>query len=94
MVRWAQRTGRPVEEMEALMDASDVSMQPIIDTVGLMQELEERGVDLYCLSNMPVERYAYLRRTYDLWDKFRGIVISSHVKLIKPDAVSPCGPPG
>ncbi len=85
VVRWARRTGRPVDELEALMREADVSMQPIIDTLGLMRELEDRGLNLYCLSNMPVERYAYLRRTYDFWDRFRGIVISGHVKMIKPE---------
>lgn len=85
VVRWAQRTGRPIAELEALMHAADVSMQLKTGTLALMEELADHGLPLYCLSNMPAERYAYLRETYDLWSLFGGIVISSHVKMVKPE---------
>jgi HAD superfamily hydrolase (TIGR01509 family) len=83
--RWAGRTGQTVEEMEALMTASDVMMQPKPGTLALMQELGDQGLDLYCLSNMPTERFAYLRRTFSFWDQFKGIVISAHVRMVKPE---------
>ncbi|MEZ4658349.1 MAG: hypothetical protein R2911_12315 [Caldilineaceae bacterium] len=41
---------------------------------------------LYCLSNMPVERYAWLRQSHDFWPLFAGIIISGEIQLIKPDA--------
>jgi putative hydrolase of the HAD superfamily len=50
-----------------------------------MKELSDQGLSLYCLSNMPAERYAYLREKYDLWGLFGGIVISAHVKMVKPE---------
>ena len=84
--RWAKRTGRPVAELDALMRAADLSMQPKRDTLRLLEELHSRGLHLYCLSNMPGERYAYLRRTYDFWDRFSGVVISAHVRMVKPEA--------
>ena len=82
--RFARRTNRSIEDMTAMMRVIDRLMQPKPVTLSLMQDLAARGFTLYCLSNMPVERYAYLRRTYDFWDLFTGIVISGHVKLIKP----------
>jgi putative hydrolase of the HAD superfamily len=85
VVRWARRTGRPVAELEALMHATDISMQLKTDTLALMEELADQGLYLFCLSNMPAERYAYLRETYDLWGLFAGIVISAHVKMVKPE---------
>jgi putative hydrolase of the HAD superfamily len=85
VVRWAQRTDRPVTELEALMHTADVSMQLETATLALMEELAGQGRPLYCLSNMPAERYAYLRQTYDFWDLFSGIVISAHVKMVKPE---------
>jgi putative hydrolase of the HAD superfamily len=85
VVRWARRTGRPVAELEALMHTADVSMQLETATLALMEELAGQGRPLYCLSNMPAERYAYLRQTYDFWDLFSGIVISAHVKMVKPE---------
>jgi putative hydrolase of the HAD superfamily len=86
VVRWARRTGRPVAELEALMHTADVSMQLETATLALMEELAGQGRPLYCLSNMPAERYAYLRQTYDFWDLFSGIVISAHVKMVKPES--------
>jgi FMN phosphatase YigB (HAD superfamily) len=85
VVRWARRTGRPVAEFEALMHAADVLMQLKTGTLALMEELADQDLPLYCLSNMPAERYAYLRETYDLWGLFTGIVISAHVKMVKPE---------
>jgi len=85
VVRWARRTGRPVAELEALMHTADVSMQLETATLALMEELAGQGRPLYCLSNMPAERYAYLRQMYDFWDLFSGIVISAHVKMVKPE---------
>lgn len=85
VVRWARRTGRSIEEMKAMMHQADVSMQPKTDTLALMEELAGQGLPLYCLSNMPAERYAYLQRTHGFWDLFSGIIISAHVKMVKPE---------
>jgi putative hydrolase of the HAD superfamily len=85
VVRWTRRTGRSIEELKALMHQADVSMQPKTDTLALMEELASQGLPLYCLSNMPAERYAYLQRTYGFWDLFSGIIISAHVKMVKPE---------
>ncbi|MEZ4708239.1 MAG: HAD-IA family hydrolase [Caldilineaceae bacterium] len=61
-------------------------MQPKAETVALMHELTELEATLYCLSNMPVERYAWLRQSYNFWPLFSGIIISGEIQLIKPDA--------
>lgn len=83
--RWAVRTGRTEAEMTALARACEVALRPKPDTLTLIDELDARGLHLYCLSNMPSERWAYLERTHDFWPRFRGIVISGHVKMIKPE---------
>ena len=54
-------------------------------TMGLMNELKDHGYPLYVLSNMPVERFAYLQATYDFWDMFEGIVTSGHINMVKPN---------
>lgn len=86
VVRFAQRMECSVDEMQQLWDLCSEHMQPRSDTVALMHELAELGAPLYCLSNMPVERYAWLRQQNDLWHLFQGIVISGEIALIKPDA--------
>jgi putative hydrolase of the HAD superfamily len=83
--RFVRRTDLPVATLSALMREAERSMQPIPGTVALMEELATQGFLLYCLSNMLRERYDYLRRTHDVWDVFSGVVISSHINLIKPE---------
>lgn len=84
--RFARRLERPQAEMERLWEICNEAMRPKDETVALIHELRERCIPLYVLSNMPVERYAYLEQKHDFWPLFQGIVISGTVKLIKPDA--------
>jgi HAD superfamily hydrolase (TIGR01509 family) len=85
VVNVSERTGRPVVELEALLDAMRASLLPKPATVALLRSLHLQGVPLYCLSNMPVSVYAYLRVRHDFWDLFRGIVISGEVGMLKPE---------
>ena len=82
--RFSQRTGRPVDEMQALMKTAVESLAPIPGAVALARDLEALDIPLYCLSNMLASAFVYLQR-YDFWRLFRGVVISSHVRLLKPE---------
>jgi HAD superfamily hydrolase (TIGR01509 family) len=82
--RMEMRTGRSRDELLTIMDAVRESLVEKPETVDLLRSLQRRGTPLYCLSNMPSEIYAHLRRRHAFWDAFRGIVISSQVRLIKP----------
>jgi putative hydrolase of the HAD superfamily len=84
-LRFHQRTGRPLEEMAALWQAARDSLQPIPQTLEILDELTDRNLPLYCLSNMPATTADYLRAKYSFWKSFRGIVISGEIKLLKPD---------
>lgn len=81
-----RRTGRPLSEMKALMDAVRESLIPIPATFELLDALEKTGISLYCISNMQAAVFAYLEKRYDFWGKFKGLVISASIKMIKPDA--------
>ena len=81
-----QRTGRPLAEMNVLMDAVRESLVLMPATFALLEELEKEGMNLYCISNMQTAVFAYLQKRYDFWSKFKGLVISASVKMIKPDA--------
>jgi HAD superfamily hydrolase (TIGR01509 family) len=83
--RVAERSLRPGEELTALLDSMRESLATKPETVELLRSLQRRGIALYCLSDMPHSVYDYLRRRHDFWDAFRGIVISAHVKLLKPE---------
>ncbi len=81
-----QRTGRPLSEMTVLMDTVRETLIPIQPTFALLEELSKEGMNLYCVSNMQINVFAYLQKRYDFWGKFKGLVISAHVRMIKPDA--------
>ncbi len=83
--RFARRTGLSEDQIIDLMVDVRESLLLMPDTLPLMDDLRAKGYPLYCLSNMPVEHYDYLKSKYDFWDKFAGIVISGRVKLVKPE---------
>ena len=62
IVRFHRRTGRSRDEMSALMQAVKDSLQPVPQTVALLEELAGRDIPLYCLSNMPAATADYLRQ--------------------------------
>lgn len=62
-----------------------MSLQPKTDTVALIGRLASEGVPLYCLSNMPASTFAHLHERYAFWPRFRGIVISGQIKMMKPE---------
>ena len=83
--RFAARMGRPVAEMRALMQHIKDSLTPLPDSIALLDELAQRGVPLYGLSNMSAPIFALLKSRHEHWDRFRGIVISGEIGLVKPE---------
>ena len=83
--RFAARMGRPAAELRALMQHIKNSLTPLPDSIALLDELAQRGVPLYGLSNMSAPIFALLKSRHAHWDRFRGIVVSGEVGLVKPD---------
>lgn len=54
-------SGFPVEECRELVEFVKFSLTDIPETVHLIRQLAEEGYSLYCLSNMSVEFYEYLK---------------------------------
>lgn len=79
------RTGRPETEFAGFMDAVRASLHVKADTASLLGRLSDRGVPLYCLSNMSSDTFKYLRKRHSFWGAFRGIVISGDVQMMKPE---------
>jgi 2-haloacid dehalogenase len=59
--------------------------EAIHGTVEILQELRERGVRLFALSNWSAETFPVARERYPFLGWFDGIVISGEVKAAKPD---------
>jgi putative hydrolase of the HAD superfamily len=85
LLRLGDRTGRPAAELDELFNAVRESLHTKPDTVALLNKLHGRGVPLYCLSNMSSDIFRHLRKRHSFWGVFRGIVISGHIQLMKPE---------
>ncbi|KCZ63363.1 hypothetical protein L53_08830 [Hyphomonas sp. L-53-1-40] len=55
-------------------------------TADLIERLEARRVPLYALTNMPAEPWEKMLETFETLRKFRDVIVSGQVGLIKPGA--------
>jgi putative hydrolase of the HAD superfamily len=85
IARANDRCNIDVNKIRKLFEETPKSLKPIQDTIDIIMELSEKGYNLYVLSNMHKHSYEYLSETYNIWRHFSGIVISSHIKSIKPE---------
>ena len=74
-----------VDKIRKLFEETPKSLIPIQETINVIMELAEKGFSLYVLSNMHDHSFEYLSAAHDIWRKFSGIVISSHIQSIKPE---------
>ena len=58
---------------------------PIAGVVEILQELHDRGIPLYALSNWPMETFPLARQRFGFLCRFAGILISGEVAVIKPE---------
>lgn len=68
------------EQVQRLLEL----LQPIPETVALIEELKARGVRCYVLSNMSKEFYAELLK-FPVFELFDGAVVSFEERINKPD---------
>jgi 2-haloacid dehalogenase len=59
---------------------------PIDGTVAVLEELHARGVPLYALTNWSRETFPHAQRRFGFLERFRGIVVSGEINMMKPDA--------
>jgi 2-haloacid dehalogenase len=58
---------------------------PIAGTVDILDELRERNVPIYALSNWSAETFIFAEKRFDFLQWFRAIFLSAEVRLVKPD---------
>lgn len=83
--RLAQRLGLAVQDMQRLIAAIPPHMQPLPDSVALLQRLKARGHRAFYLSNMPGSYAEHLTRAHDVVPQFADGIFSARVGLAKPD---------
>ena len=62
--RLAAGSGQTRDELVEIIAAVRESLLEKPDTVKLVRALQQRGLDIYCLSNMPGPMYEHLRRRH------------------------------
>jgi 2-haloacid dehalogenase len=96
-----QDAGRPLAEANALLIAKHPDKKHLIEawgerfdemmsgqiegTVAILEELYAKGVPLYALTNWSAETFPHAPKRFEFFKRFRGIVVSGELKLIKPD---------
>ena len=83
--RIAARTGLPLETARHLIDAIPGELQPMDDTVALLERLRRAGQTLCFLSNMPAPYADHLQATHAVLGAFEAGLYSSRIGLIKPE---------
>lgn len=54
-------------------------------TAELVERLDARGAPLYALSNMPAEPWPIMLEAFSLLRRFRHVVVSGEIGMVKPD---------
>jgi putative hydrolase of the HAD superfamily len=84
IARTVERCGRTAADLTRVLDAVRDSLVEKPDTVEILRALHRRGTPLFCLSDMPMSVFSYVRQRYAFWSVFRGIVVSGDVGMRKP----------
>lgn len=81
----AERSNLSHREVATLFDVVRESLTIIPGTLERLEKAGSKGRNLYCLSNMSLENYAYLKQKYAFFGHFHGIVISGLENTVKPE---------
>jgi len=82
----ALRSALKREEIALVFNFRADIMFPLDDNVRLLPELKKQGFGVYYLSNFPLDIFEEIKNDYYFFRHFDGGIISSEVKLSKPDA--------
>ena len=85
ITRGATRTGLPRARIEELLNAVPRFLTPMEETLDLIRAVRRSNHKLFVLSNMHPASISYLEKTHDIWGLFDGVVISSRVRMVKPE---------
>ena len=84
--RIARRTGLPLTEVQAVIAGVPDVLQPMSESLALLQRLRDGGQRLHYLSNMPAPYADVLESAHaHLFAHFDGGLFSGRVRMIKPE---------
>lgn len=80
------QAGLTAAEVRTLLAAIPSALEPLADTLALIERLRAAGHRLFYLSNMPAPFADHLEATHGFLRHFEAGVFSGRVQLAKPDA--------
>jgi HAD superfamily hydrolase (TIGR01509 family) len=83
--RFCQRQPSLKKQIEYVMDNWDQMHIPMEDSIKLLNYLKNNGYFIYLLSNYHEKAFDYIYNKFSFIKEVHGMVISSHVKLLKPE---------
>jgi len=81
----ASRTLMPAQEIARIFDLREELLSEIAGNSALLKTLKNARFGLYYISNFPEDLFRILSAKYEFFRLFDGGVVSSDVKLLKPD---------
>ena len=85
IARGEARTGLHRQDIERVFEAVPKFLTPIEATIELIHRLSNTDNSLFVLSNMHLASIVYLEEHHDFWGVFDGVVISSRIRMVKPE---------
>lgn len=79
--------GKSKAELNLLLEKVKRSLTPLEDTLKIVERLHQANFPLYIISDNTIEIMAHLKKTYDFWNYFSGIVISAEIGHLKPSPI-------
>jgi HAD superfamily hydrolase (TIGR01509 family) len=58
---------------------------PLDANIAIVEDLIERGMDVTALTNWATDTFAEAQAKFPILNRFRGVTVSGHVRMIKPD---------
>ncbi len=83
--RIASRTGLSVAQARRVIDAVPDELEPLPESVALLERLHGSGRELHFLSNMPEPYARHLEARHAFLRRFRSGIYSARVQLVKPE---------
>jgi putative hydrolase of the HAD superfamily len=84
---YSQFLDLPPSKIEELMDVVRESLIPLEGSFELLDELYEQGVPLYSITDNIVEIIDYLKKRYNFLHKFKGVIVSGEIGVLKPSPI-------
>ena len=81
---YSQDLGLPIHIVETVLIAAKESLTPVEGSFELLEDAYNAGIPLYSITDNVHEFIQYLKEKYTFFDKFKGVIVSAEVGILKP----------